>query len=121
MVQELVKLHGGSVQAESRLGEDTTFIVTVPLGKAGEADANLPRLLVADDNADMRQNLARLLGELYQVQMVPNGQGTGFGSRSPAGPDPERQISQFHKRFMTYYYGVLIPGDIPLRHRSGYD
>jgi hypothetical protein len=34
LVQELLKLHGGSIRAESRLGEGTTFIVAVPLGNA---------------------------------------------------------------------------------------
>jgi hypothetical protein len=34
LVQELVKLHGGSVRAESRLGEGSALIVSVPLGKA---------------------------------------------------------------------------------------
>ncbi len=129
LVQELVKLHGGSVRAESRLDEGTTFIVSVPLGKdhlpperiggsltlpstsvgvapfveealrwlpedasaeeieplpreelllvpchGGEGDESRPRLLIADDNADMRQYLARLLTERYNVQTVSNGQ-----------------------------------------------
>lgn len=34
LVWELVKLHGGSLRAESRLGEGSTFIVSLPLGKA---------------------------------------------------------------------------------------
>src|SRR5581483_8453393 len=34
LVQELVKLHGGSVTAESALGKGTTLTVTVPLGSA---------------------------------------------------------------------------------------
>ncbi len=126
LVQELVKLHNGSIHVESRLDEGTAFIVKVPLGKghvppgqvggasilgsaspgaapfveeamrwvpddAATADAGLlprqewlpmpcpaseadnSRLLVADDNADMRQYLARLLGERYQVETVPDG------------------------------------------------
>jgi signal transduction histidine kinase/CheY-like chemotaxis protein len=129
LVQELVKLHGGSVHAESRLGEGATFIVSVPLGKnhlpnehlggsrtlssstigaapfveealrwlpeepkleefeglpreellpvpcpTSETDKLLPLVLVADDNADMRQYLLRLLSERYRVQTVPDGQ-----------------------------------------------
>ncbi len=35
---------------------------------------NRPRILVADDNADMRQYLVRLLSERYDVQAVPDGQ-----------------------------------------------
>src|SRR5262249_36596459 len=33
LVQELVKLHGGSVRAESTYGQGSTFVVSVPLGK----------------------------------------------------------------------------------------
>ena len=133
LVRELVKLHGGSVRVESRLGEGSTFVVNIPLGNAHlppdriggtrslasgaagassfveealrwlpdsersePADELLPsldlgpapyisasqhdaasitraRVLIADDNADMRQYLIRLLAERYDVQAVPNG------------------------------------------------
>ncbi len=33
LVQELVKLHGGSISATSSFGEGTTFTVTIPVGK----------------------------------------------------------------------------------------
>ena len=38
--------------------------------KAGD---QRPRILIADDNADMRQYLVRLLAERYDVQAVPDG------------------------------------------------
>jgi signal transduction histidine kinase len=34
LVQELAKLHGGTVAVESALGEGSTFSVTIPLGRA---------------------------------------------------------------------------------------
>jgi signal transduction histidine kinase len=34
LVQELVRLHGGSVKVESRLGEGSAFTVSIPLGRA---------------------------------------------------------------------------------------
>jgi PAS domain S-box-containing protein len=132
LVQELVKLHGGSIVAESAVGHGTTFTVTIPLGSChlpadqvgsnrslasivtraapyveealrwlpGESgakddsanvlpghldklpvpcpqpdqDEGRPRVLVADDNDDMRQYLCRLLAERYQVQAVADGE-----------------------------------------------
>jgi signal transduction histidine kinase len=118
LVQELVKLHGGSIQAESELSRGTTFTVTIPFGSdhlpkdqvcepgnsassvprpdgyVGEAlrwlpdgagavnghsrearhsETKLERVLLADDNADMREYVARLLGEHYRVESVANG------------------------------------------------
>ena len=128
LVQELVKLHGGSVRVDSALGRGSTFTVTIPRGTAhlpaqriqagrsiastaigAEAYADeaqrwlpdecgtavqtpmLPELaslatspraeptakrdliVVADDNADMRQYLRHLLGDRYEVQTVADG------------------------------------------------
>jgi PAS domain S-box-containing protein len=136
LVQELIKLHGGTVKAESRLNQGTTFVVTVPLGKdhlpkerigaerslsstatgaapfveealrwlpepsaveppvesfikhellpipsAQEPDEKRPWVLVADDNADMRQYLSRILSERYNVKSVPDGQAALFAAR----------------------------------------
>jgi PAS domain S-box-containing protein len=132
LVQELVKLHGGTITAASVLGAGTTFTVAIPLGLAHlpadqigdyrnpdsllagampyveealrwlpddeprtgpselpsyhesvpsphlgakpEEDANRPRVLIADDNADMRQYIARLLAERHQVETAPDGE-----------------------------------------------
>jgi len=113
LVQELVRLHGGSIGVKSRVGEGTTFTVTVPLGKghvsefgseprspsstsitadayvsealgwvdpsatgtfhARPADGRSGRILLADDNADMRAYVTRLLGQRWQVDAVADG------------------------------------------------
>ena len=132
LVQEVVKLHGGSITAESIVGTGTTFTASVPLGSAhlptdqigdgsslastGTGDITAveealrwlpddmrsgrdsrpepptchdvlpvphlgiegrderPRVVVADDNADMRQYVVRLLAEHFRTQAVPDGE-----------------------------------------------
>ncbi|HEV2854116.1 MAG TPA: ATP-binding protein [Thermoanaerobaculia bacterium] len=114
LVQELVRLHGGAVRAESEVGRGTTFTVSLPAGKAhlpaerivaarahaspvlrseayveealrwlpaetgtprgGETvPASSARILLADDNADMREYVRRLLSAKYEVVAVHDG------------------------------------------------
>ncbi|HEU5021350.1 MAG TPA: PAS domain S-box protein, partial [Bryobacteraceae bacterium] len=116
LIEELVKLHGGTVGATSRLGEGTQFTVTIPFGrahlpaahvvaapstsvissrarawtseavtwlsadiepadlKAGRASAPQARILLADDNADMRDYVAHILSPQYEVITAPDGE-----------------------------------------------
>lgn len=127
LVQELVKLHGGTVGVKSAVGSGTTFTVALPLGKAhlppdrisvpttlastalraetfieealrwlpeanqavvsspytteghraetGQAEKEgRARILLADDNADMREYAQRLLLPYYDVIAVPDGE-----------------------------------------------
>ena len=117
LVQELVKLHGGTAAVTSELGRGSTFTVTIPFGHAHlpadrigatrtmtstalgaapfveEALRWLPeeitpdvaepstapiatrgeRILLADDNADMRDYVRRLLGQHWIVEAVGDG------------------------------------------------
>ncbi len=113
LVQELVKMHGGRVEVESRQGQGSVFTVSIPFGSshlprerilleektvvhrnAGEAyveeaerwlpersagepervpSAERHSVLLADDNADMREYVARLLAPHYRVITVSNG------------------------------------------------
>jgi signal transduction histidine kinase/DNA-binding response OmpR family regulator len=110
MVHELVKLHGGTVQADSIYGRGTTFTVRLPfrpapaharvrrvaattsqqfaeeasqwLGNGANASgqpaassaAGRTHILVADDNADLRGYLGRLLSPSYRVTAVADGE-----------------------------------------------
>jgi signal transduction histidine kinase len=124
LVQELVKLHGGSVRVKSEVGRGSTFTVSIPTGFAhlpadrlggartlastsvrsdayvGEVLKWLPdqtnhlevfsssipeisatqpdqpraRILLADDNRDMREYLRRLLATKYDVEAVADGE-----------------------------------------------
>jgi PAS domain S-box-containing protein len=130
LVQELVKLHGGTIRVESQVERGTTFLVGIPLGTdhlpadriaapstlastaigaapyveealhwisaeqtpernvPGEVDVavgeddrapaqkktDAGRILLADDNQDLREYVARLLGARYEVEAVADGQ-----------------------------------------------
>ena len=141
LVYELVKLHGGSVRAESTVGQGSTFVVSIPFGQSHLASGQMggsrslastavgakpfveealrwlpdsgdsvddmfsvqdellpvpcppaspgvlrPRVLVADDNSDMRQYLSRLLSEQYEVETAADGQAALQAARK-APPD----------------------------------
>ena len=123
LVSEIVKMHGGTVEAESVVDEGTTFTVRIPLGKAHldparversrstqastalgaapfvaealrwlpgtdlersadegavraaavPADVANARIIVADDNADMREYLARVLSQNWRVETAADG------------------------------------------------
>jgi PAS domain S-box-containing protein len=111
LVSDLAALHGGTVDAESAVGEGTTFRVSVPLGSEhldaakvvshetsftsvaeqylADVDTTVvrtgtplattaiggtrARILLADDNADLREYVGGLLAGRYEVTSVNNG------------------------------------------------
>lgn len=119
LVSELVKMHGGRMEATSKLDKGTTFIVTIPTGHlhlraeyvrqaptrpqgkgtpelyvtealrwlpdgeaatvAGhleeptKAPSESKRILLADDNADMREYVTRLLSDRWIIEAYPDG------------------------------------------------
>ena len=118
LVQDLVELHGGTIDLESQPGIGTTFRVRIPLGTAhldpalvvteppesqrassiveqylADVDATITRssspasttarhhdgaatrarILVADDNGDLRDYVTRILSPHYDVTTVRNG------------------------------------------------
>jgi PAS domain S-box-containing protein len=133
LIQELVRLHGGTMSASSVLGLGTEFIVEIPLGHAhlpteriaaaqGEAprmstafveealrwlpDADTndvehtpaptgsplqpesarPRILIADDNSDMRAYLKSLLDPYAEVLVCGDGE-AAFAQLQADPPD----------------------------------
>ena len=99
LVKAFVELHDGTITASSTQGKGTTFTVVIPLRQIdaeasdpvklidddtvtselapieseGSIDAELPLLLVIDDNADIQHLIAALLGKEYNVIAASNG------------------------------------------------
>jgi CheY-like chemotaxis protein len=79
IVKNLVERHGGTVTVHSEVGKGSTFSFTVPIRRALEPKASIPtpevkRLLVADDDYDIRQVLSdRLVGDGYGVKTANDG------------------------------------------------
>ncbi|QEI08039.1 response regulator [Pigmentiphaga aceris] len=133
LIQELVRLHGGAISAQSTLGEGTEFIVDIPLGhvhlptdqiapadeesprmsaafveeamrwlpdtNTGEIapipqetssplqpEAARPRILIADDNSDMRAYLKSLLDPYADVTICSDGE-AAFAQLQADPPD----------------------------------
>jgi class 3 adenylate cyclase/anti-sigma regulatory factor (Ser/Thr protein kinase) len=103
LVKEIVTQHGGSITVESESGRGSVFTIALPRGRAtpgdiaeleedetlipvflesgqehiGEiispASEHQPLLLVADDNADMRRYLERVLSRQYRIVLAKDG------------------------------------------------
>jgi CheY-like chemotaxis protein len=79
IVKNLVERHGGMITARSEVGKGSEFTFTVPIRHALEprVSAILPgvkRLLVADDDSDIRQVLSdRLTSDGYLIQTASDG------------------------------------------------
>ena len=138
LVQELAKLHNGSVTVESEPNRGSTFTISIPLGKNhlpadrinatrdlastslnaepfleeafhwlpdprgdspasaiqstsgktsaadvdGDSGKKRERILLADDNADMREYVERLLGKEYEVFSVGDGEAAWESART---------------------------------------
>ena len=137
LVNELVRLHGGTVEVTSTLGRGSSFHVRIPLGRthlpadriadataasargvraesfveealrwlpgedptpapeirhdfyepeAERAPTRRPVVLLADDNADMREYVRRLLNPRFDVHTAPDGEAALRAARN-ARPD----------------------------------
>jgi signal transduction histidine kinase len=85
LVQELVRLHGGSIAATSTLGQGTTFRVELPKGSAHLPEAQVAR--VAEPH-EVRRESAALLAEVDA--MAGRAQAPSAPGLQPAGADSSR-------------------------------
>ncbi|HET6142787.1 MAG TPA: response regulator [Candidatus Acidoferrales bacterium] len=75
----------GAAQSEPPIGRELLQVPCPPVSGNGDAFAARHHVLIADDNADMRDYLYRLLAERYEVKAVANGQAAleAVGRRTP--------------------------------------
>ncbi len=98
LVQRLVELHGGRIEAHSTLGQGSEFIIHLPLATASPEQSLAPneaaeptdpslRVLVVDDNVDAAESLADLLRALgHDVRTAHDGP-TGLEAATGFRPD----------------------------------
>ncbi|HJS66543.1 MAG TPA: hybrid sensor histidine kinase/response regulator, partial [Nitrospiraceae bacterium] len=79
IVRTLVELHGGTIAARSEAGQGAELHFTIPVLPAiampcGPASLDPPRILVVEDDPDIRQLLQDRLGSMgYRVQSAVDG------------------------------------------------
>lgn len=114
LTKELVQLHGGEIVLESKIGHGATFSVFLPisgeeveeqqigfsqeifsaqeesvlpnLDETVDSSADLPLLLIVDDNADIRNYIALNFGKSYRIILASNGL-EGFQQAAETIPD----------------------------------
>ena len=129
LVRGLVELHGGTVRAKSAgLGHGSEFVVTLPLPSAAAGTAApagqiaLPagprrRVLIADDNRDGAESLARLVAMWdHQVTAVVHDGRAAFEAVERSQPDialldigmPEWDGYEVAQRIRTTSWGSVV-------------
>lgn len=87
LVKKLVDEHKGDITFVSEEGKGTTFTLTFPIDYSGRKDVykqtvkfnsndvkrDLPKILVVEDNIDMREFITNSLSESYNVYTAENG------------------------------------------------
>jgi len=97
LVQRLVELHGGNVEAHSAPGKGSEFIVRLPLAQGPASERPGPeaatksgtalRILVVDDNLDQAHSTAMLLGSSGHAVRVAHTGPTALDVAAEFEPD----------------------------------
>jgi len=113
LVADLVRAHDGRVDLDSMTGQGTTFTVTLPIGLPSGAarttgterpvapdQADGPRLLLIEDDTDLRAYLTRLLGsDGWAVDAVADAEAGLAATADPDRPAPDLVLTD-----------VMLPG-----------
>lgn len=100
LTKELIELHGGEIELESKVGQGATFSIFLPISEENEelksesfqqeftvkgesmpdssfqsvdSSDDLPLLLIVDDNADIRNYIALNFSNEYRIILATNG------------------------------------------------
>lgn len=84
IVQKFVEQHGGSISVDSERGKGSCFTIRLPM-QTGQSGSSLPeepvdsettaqRILVVEDNADIRDYLSTILSGDYEVHTASDGE-----------------------------------------------
>ena len=96
IVQKFIEQHGGTISVESVRGKGSCFTVLLPMsseehspdvqGGAEDALSSVRRILVVEDNADIRDYLSSILSDEYEVIPASNGE-EGLAAAVRSTPD----------------------------------
>jgi signal transduction histidine kinase/ActR/RegA family two-component response regulator len=106
VVFSIVRQHGGSISCQSTVGEGTTFRILLPVAREREPNplpllasprAGSGRILVADDDIDIRETVGRILDSAgYSTVVVADGN--------------EACAALRNERFDLAFLDVVMPG-----------
>ncbi len=115
LIQELVRLHRGSVRVESEVGRGSSFIVTIPRGKG-----HLPHDGLSDDDAEDAGETSDNAFVLEASSWLPRGLPAGAAVATPSGhapaatmaavgPRPRIVVADDNDDMRGYIHSLLAP------------